>query len=111
MLSRVNILFCPYENMQKIAELVDRPEMESAYLMINCELGSESSIIEHLKSIPGVTEARGVFGNYDILVKIQTASVESLRDIISFKIRKIPGIRCTTTIMCSKNSPYDVIHA
>jgi DNA-binding Lrp family transcriptional regulator len=76
--------------------------MESAYIMINCKLGSESIIIEQLKSIPGVMEVLGVFGNYDILVKIQTTSVESLRDIITFKIRKITDVICTTTIMCSK---------
>ncbi|TLX67299.1 MAG: Lrp/AsnC family transcriptional regulator [Thaumarchaeota archaeon] len=76
--------------------------MESAYIMINCELGSEDFVIEQLKSIPGIKEVQGVFGNYDILVKIQTQSIESLRDIIIFQIRKIPEIYCTTTIMCSK---------
>ncbi|MBI3622733.1 Lrp/AsnC ligand binding domain-containing protein [Candidatus Pacearchaeota archaeon] len=76
--------------------------MESAYVMINCTLGSESSIIEQLKSIPGVTEVRGVFGNYDILAKIQVPSVESLREMIALKIRKIPDISSTTTIICSK---------
>ncbi len=76
-------------------------DTESAYMLINCELGSESSIIEQLKSMPNVKETRGVFGNYDILVKIQATSVESLREIITFRIRKIPKIYCTTTILCS----------
>lgn len=75
---------------------------ESAYIMINCEFGSEGSVIEQLKSIPGVEEVLGVFGNYDIMVKAQASSVESLRDIIAFQIRKIPKIDTTTTIMCSK---------
>jgi len=88
--------------MQRTFEPVAMDGMESAYLMINCELGSENSIIEQLKSIPGIKEVRGVFGNYDILVKIQAASIASLRDIITFQIRKIPEIHCTTTIMCSK---------
>jgi len=88
--------------MQRIIEPVVMGGMESAYIMINCELGSEDSVIEQLKSIPGIKEVQGVFGNYDILVKIQTPSIESLRDIIIFQIRKIPEIHCTTTIMCSK---------
>jgi len=87
--------------MQRTFEPVAMGGMESAYLMINCELGSEKSIIEQLKSIPGIMEVRGVFGNYDILVKIQVPSIASLRDIITFQIRKIPEIHCTTTIMCS----------
>jgi DNA-binding Lrp family transcriptional regulator len=88
--------------MQRTVEPIAMHCTESAYMLINCELGSESSIIAQLKSIPDVIEARGVFGNYDILVRIQATSVESLRDIITFKIRKIPNIYCTTTIMCSK---------
>ena len=75
---------------------------ESAYIMINCEFGSEETVIEQLKSIPGVKEVRGVFGNYDVLAKIQTLSIESLREIITFQIRKIPQIHSTTTVMCSK---------
>jgi DNA-binding Lrp family transcriptional regulator len=88
--------------MQKTIERVAAHKMESAYVMINCTLGSENSIIEQLKSIPGVTEVRGVFGNYDILAKIQVPSVKSLREIIAFKVRKIPDISSTTTIICSK---------
>ena len=77
-------------------------KMESAYVMINCDLGSEGSIIDELKSIVGVKEVRGVFGNYDILAKIEVPSPEILRELISLKIRKIPTISTTTTIICSK---------
>jgi DNA-binding Lrp family transcriptional regulator len=96
------MLFFPYDIMQKTVESTTMQGTESAYMLINCELGSESSIIEQLKLIPNIKEARGVFGNYDILVKIQASSVESLREIVTFKIRKIPKIYCTTTIMCSR---------
>jgi DNA-binding Lrp family transcriptional regulator len=88
--------------MQKIIEPTSMHSIESAYIMINCEVGSESSVMEQLKSIPGIKEVRGVFGNYDVLVKIQAQSIESLRDVITYGIRKIPQICCTTTIMCSK---------
>jgi DNA-binding Lrp family transcriptional regulator len=86
---------------QTIARATMR-RMESAYVMINCELGSEGSIMEQLRSVSGVIEVQGVFGNYDILAKIQAPSVEHLRDMITFHIRKIPQIYSTTTIVCSK---------
>ena len=76
--------------------------MESAYVMINCDLGTEDFIIDELKSIVGVKEVRGVFGNYDILAKIEVPSPEILRELIALKIRKIPTISTTTTIICSK---------
>ena len=75
--------------MQKTVESLAMQATESAYMLINCELGSEGYIIEKLKLLPSVKEARGVSGNYDILVKIQAKSLESLRDIVTFKIRKI----------------------
>lgn len=73
--------------------------MATAYVLINCELGSEQKIIDQIKPIEGVKEVRGVFGAYDILAKIETPSVEQLREIITWKIRKMDRIRSTLTLM------------
>jgi len=67
--------------------------MATAYILLNCELGSEESIID------GVSEVRGTFGAYDILTKIESPTVEALREIITWKIRKIGQIRSTLTLM------------
>jgi len=80
---------------------------EIAYIMINCEVGYEEAIIEQLRSIECVKEVQGVLGNFDILVKIEVPSVEALREIITWKIRKIEKIRCTTTVICTKNGRSD----
>jgi len=71
----------------------------TAYVLINCELGSEESIIEHLKGIEGVKEVHGTFGAYDVLAKIESDAVEKLRETITWKIRKIDKIRSTLTLM------------
>ena len=73
--------------------------MAQAFVLINCELGSEESVIMHLKSLEGVTEVHGTFGAYDILAKIESDRVESLRELITWKIRKIYNIRSTLTLM------------
>ena len=73
--------------------------MATAYVLINCELGSEQAIIDQIKPIEGVKEVKGVFGAYDILAKIETPSVEKLRETITWKIRKIDRIRSTLTLM------------
>ena len=52
--------------------------MATAYVLINCELGSEEEIIKQLKELEGVTEVHGTFGAYDILSKIESSTVESL---------------------------------
>jgi len=73
--------------------------MAEAYVLINCELGNEESVISKLKSIQGVKEVHGIFGAYDILAKIESDRVENLREIITWKIRKIDNIRSTLTLM------------
>ena len=73
--------------------------MATAYVLINCELGSEEFVISELKSIEGVVEVHGTFGAYDILAKVESGQVEALRETITWKIRKIPKIRSTLTLM------------
>jgi DNA-binding Lrp family transcriptional regulator len=73
--------------------------MAVAYVLINCDLGSEESVITELKSIEGVIEVHGTFGAYDILAKVQSDQVETLRETITWKVRKIPKIRSTLTLM------------
>ena len=71
----------------------------TAYVLINCELGSEESIIQELKNLDGVIEVHGTFGAYDILAKIESPTVDVLRETITWKIRKIDQIRSTLTLM------------
>jgi len=80
---------------------------ETAYIMINCEVGYEESIIEQLRTIEGIKEVQGVLGSFDVLARIEVPSIEDLREIITSKIRKIQKIRCTTTVICSKNGRSD----
>jgi len=73
--------------------------MVTAYVLINCELGSEESIIQELKNLDSVIEVHGTFGAYDILAKIESLTVDVLRETITWKIRKIDQIRSTLTLM------------
>ena len=73
--------------------------MAEAYILINCEIGSEEDFITALKAVEGIKEVHGTFGAYDILAKIESAQVEDLRETITWKIRKIDKIRSTLTLM------------
>ncbi len=73
--------------------------MAAAYVLINCDMGSEVSVINDLKSIAGVKNVSGVFGAYDIMAEVQTATVDELRETITMKIRKLSGVRTTLTLM------------
>jgi DNA-binding Lrp family transcriptional regulator len=73
--------------------------MITAYVLINCELGSEENVISQLKLFEAVVEVHGTFGAYDILAKVEADLVEKVRETITWKIRKIEKIRSTLTLM------------
>ena len=73
--------------------------MATAYVLINCDLGYEEQIIEELKHISDVKEIHGTFGAYDILAKVESDQISTLRETIMWKIRKIGRVRSTLTLM------------
>ncbi|HXW03501.1 MAG TPA: Lrp/AsnC ligand binding domain-containing protein [Nitrosarchaeum sp.] len=72
--------------------------MEIAYILIQCDLGSEEQIINQIMQIPEVKEVRGTYGIYDVFCKVQADIKDSLDNVITNKIRKIPKIRSTITL-------------
>ncbi len=73
--------------------------MTTAYVLINCDLGFDAEIIDEIKQLEEVKEVHWVFGVYDILVKLESANVENLRDVITWKIRKLNRVRSTLTLI------------
>ncbi len=76
--------------------------MPTAYVLINCDIGSEEFVMSQLKEIDLVKEVHGTFGAYDIVVLVEADTTESLRDAITWKIRKIEKIRSTLTMMVTE---------
>ncbi len=73
--------------------------MTTAYVLISCDLGFDTEIIEEMKHLSDVKDAHGIFGAYDILVKVESDNVENLKDVITWKIRKLSSVRSTLTLM------------
>ncbi len=72
--------------------------MNISYVLIVCEVGAEKSILAELKSLESVKEVSGLFGSYDIIVKLEAISEEELKDIVVSKIRNLKNIRTTLTL-------------
>ena len=77
--------------------------MSIAYVLINSDLGTDESIIKKLKDILSAEkdvkfEIQGVYGVYDIILKLTSSNTERLRSIITFKIRKITQVQSTLTM-------------
>ena len=73
--------------------------MPTAYVLLNSTLGTEEEVIQKLQEIESIKEVHVTFGTYDILTKIETSTVEALRDIITKKIRNFDNVRSTLTLM------------
>ena len=73
--------------------------MVTAYVLISCDLGFDAEIIHEIKQLEDVKEVHWVFGAYDILVMLESANVENLKDIITWKIRKLNRVRSTLTLI------------
>ena len=70
-----------------------------AYVLLNCDIGTEESTIQKLKEVNLVKEVRGTFGVYDILAKLESDSSEELNNTILTKIRHLDNIRSTITLL------------
>ena len=73
--------------------------MPTAYVLINCDLGSEENIVTELKKLSEADEVYGVFGVYDIIVKIRADTTDKLREVITWNVRRIDRVRSTLTMM------------
>jgi DNA-binding Lrp family transcriptional regulator len=72
--------------------------MPTAFVLINAELGKEEGILKELRSIAFVKEAHFVYGVYDIIAKVEADSMEKLKEIVTFKIRRLTDVRSTLTM-------------
>jgi DNA-binding Lrp family transcriptional regulator len=79
----------------------------SAYVLINCELGSENEVIEKIRKIPEVVEIYRLFGVYDIIVKFSTNDKETIKEIIAWKIKNLDKIRSVLSMIVTENVEND----
>lgn len=77
--------------------------MPTSYVLVNAELGSEERIISEIRS---ALEAKaidcsmqGVYGVYDIVVRMSSDSPDKLREAVTADIRRVRGVRATLTMM------------
>ena len=79
-------------------------DMLKAFILINCEPGSDDKVIEDLQVMDGVISTLGTFGSYDVISLLHSESQEKLDDIITKKMRKLEKIQKTTTLLVEKRS-------
>jgi DNA-binding Lrp family transcriptional regulator len=74
--------------------------MPLAFVLINTEIGSMEDVLQVLNDLPNVKEAYMVYmvyGVYDIIAKVEAESMTKLKEIVTWKIRRIDKVRSTLT--------------
>jgi DNA-binding Lrp family transcriptional regulator len=73
--------------------------MPVAFVLINSEAGAEKQILNELKRMKEVKEAYVVYGTYDVIVKIEAETMEKLKEIITWKTRRLDNVISTLTMI------------
>jgi len=73
--------------------------MPKAFVLVNAELGAEDSLIKELRGIENVSEVYVVYGVYDIVAKIESDTMEKVKETITWKIRRLERVRSTLTMI------------
>jgi DNA-binding Lrp family transcriptional regulator len=73
--------------------------MAGAYVLFIVESGYEDQVRQNLKNVEGVQEVYVSYGVYDLIVKVATESIEQLRELVTYRLRKVENVRSTLTLI------------
>lgn len=71
-----------------------------AFVLIVADIGKEHDIISQMKKIKGILEPRTVYGEFDVIARIETDDMRSLDEAVT-KVRKISSVIRTVTLISS----------
>ncbi len=78
--------------------------MPIAYVLIKTAAGAESKVFEALLKIDGIEEVNVVYGEFDLIAKINARSMDELRDVVVKRIRGVGGVERTETAIVTISS-------
>ena len=68
------------------------------YILIVTDVGKEHEVVREMLQIEGVVEAQTVYGEFDIMSKVECKDLKSLDNAIT-KVRKISSVIRTMTLI------------
>ena len=73
--------------------------MPTAFVFMTTEPASMPEVLKEVKTVEGVEEAQMVYGVYDIVAEVQTETMDQLKRIIAYKLRRIAKVLTTQTLL------------
>jgi DNA-binding Lrp family transcriptional regulator len=73
-----------------------------AYIMVNVKTGTEDTVCEKVLKFKEVEEVAAIYGEFDLILKVKAQDMNHLDRIIVDKLRGIPDILLTATMLIAK---------
>ena len=73
-----------------------------AYVLFKVSSGTEREVCQKLIEFDEVVLANIIFGEYDVLAKIATPDLGRLEEFVTQKIRNVPNVLVTSTMIISR---------
>ena len=78
--------------------------MATGFVLLSISPLYEKEVFRALdKDIPEIIEVHPLFGEYDILVKIHTESIDAIGEVVLKKIRSLKGISDSKTLISTRS--------
>jgi len=78
-----------------------------AYLLAEVRPHHDKDVLAKISQLAPVKEATTLFGEYDLIAKIEIGGLDELDSFIFDVVRQIPGVESTTTLLDTR-SPVKV---
>jgi DNA-binding Lrp family transcriptional regulator len=73
-----------------------------AYILVTLKSGSERDVCERVSSFEEVVQVDELYGEYDAIVKVRVEDLSHLDKFLTDKLRALPDIFLTTTMIVAK---------
>ena len=76
--------------------------MSTGYVLLDVEPGTEYAVFEEASSLAFVSDAQVLFGDHDMILKIEADSMGEIAKLVVDSVRSIEGVTNTKTLACAE---------
>jgi DNA-binding Lrp family transcriptional regulator len=76
--------------------------MLTCFILIRVEAKKEDEVYDNLAKVKEIEGIREVFGEYDMICRLEARNLKEMRSLVITKVRSVPGVISTTTLITSE---------
>ena len=76
--------------------------MVLAYILVRVDAGKEREVRDAVKGMEEVKDAHIIYGEWDLIIKVEVPNVEAITAFVVDKLRKIEAVKLTSTMIVAE---------